>query len=107
MGMEKRKTVNGILQSANSKWKLENEKREMGYVKLKIVHGTWEKAKEREKGGTRLPSREHVGNTTPPDIQPRIVPRMGKDTRDIARYAGNRATVQACAPTEKGNEKET
>ena len=30
------------MESANSKWKLENETREMGYVKLKIEDGTWE-----------------------------------------------------------------
>ena len=64
---------------------------------------TEEQGKEKEQGSTRRLSLETAGNAMPPDIQPGIVPRMEKDTRDIARYAGNKATVQACAP--KGKEK--
>ena len=78
--------------------------KQVGNGQEKETSTRWEtKEKEKEKGSTRRLSLETAGNAMPPDIQPGIVPRMEKDTRDIARYAGNKATVQACAP--KGKEK--
>ena len=67
---------------------------------------TKEKEKGKEKGSTRRLSLEAAGNAMPQDIQPGIALRMGKDTGDIARYAGNRAIVQACVPKEKEKGKE-